>query len=259
MTSEHCRAGFSCSGAALAAWLALAATAGGAVAGPFEDAQAAEKRDNYETAIPIYRSLADKGHAGAQMRLGRLYEVGLGVKPDWLEAARWYGKAADTGDADGVRALSQLGRSWVFRHPGASDAAIYALVETQARKGYSAAQWSLGVMNYRFGAPSPEGRKNAVEAVAWYRRAAERGHPDAQASLAAAYADGTGVTQELVQAYRWYDLAAASIPAPRRRQNFEELRADLIKQRNAVARKMTRAQIAEAQSLAKEWRPKPER
>jgi TPR repeat protein len=259
MTSERRKAGFPILRAALAAWLVLAVMAGTAIAGPIEDAKAAEKRDDYETAIPIYRSLAEKGNVGAQKRLAYLYEIGLGVKPNWLEAAKLYSKAAETGDADAVRTLSQLGRNWVFKYRDTSDAAIYALIETQAQKGYAVAQWSLGVMNYRLGAFSHEGRQNAAEALVWYRRAAEQGHPDSQASLATAYADGVGVPQDRVQAHKWYSLAAANIPARGRHQNFEGMRADLIKQRDALARKMTRAQIAEAQKLAQEWTPKPER
>jgi uncharacterized protein len=114
-------------------------------------------------------------------------------------------------------------------------------------------------MNYRFGASTHEGRQNAVEAVAWYRRAADQGHPDSQASLATAYAEGVGVPQDLVEAHKWYSLAAANIPAPRGRQNFEKLRAERIKQRDALGRRMSRAQIAEARRLAGEWNPKPER
>lgn len=257
MSGRH-KAGFPMLHAALGAWLVLV-MAGTAVAGPLEDAKAAERRDDYEAAIPIYRSLAEKGDVSAQKRLGYFYEIGWGVKPNWLEAAKWYSKAAETGDADAVRTLSQLGRNWIFKYRDASDADIYALIETQAQKGYAAAQWSLGVMNYRFGAPSREGRRNAAEAFGWYRRAAEQGHPDSQASLAAAYANGIGAPEDLVEAYRWYDIAAAGIPAPRRRQSFEGIRADLIKQRDALARRMTRAQIAQAQRLAQEWKPKPER
>src|SRR6516162_2142262 len=104
MTSEG-RKGFPALRATLAAWLLLAVMARTAVAGPVEDAKAAEKRDDYATAIPIYRSLAEKGDVGAQKRLGYFYEIGWGVKPDWLEAAKWYSNAAEAGDADAVRTL----------------------------------------------------------------------------------------------------------------------------------------------------------
>jgi hypothetical protein len=55
---------------AIAAIILVLNFAAPAVAGPYEDADAAERRDDYATAIPIYLSLAEKGHVGAQKRLG---------------------------------------------------------------------------------------------------------------------------------------------------------------------------------------------
>src|SRR6266576_2394466 len=59
-------------------------------AGPLEDATAAERQDDYVTAIPIYRALAEKGVVKAYNRLGYLYYIGVGVKRDWVESAKWY-------------------------------------------------------------------------------------------------------------------------------------------------------------------------
>ncbi len=50
--------------------LMLVSLTGAVRAGPLEDAEAATRRDDYATAIPIYRSLAEKGDVGAQKRLG---------------------------------------------------------------------------------------------------------------------------------------------------------------------------------------------
>ena len=50
--------------------------------------------------------------------------------------------------------------------------------------------------------------------------------------------------QDYVQAYMWYTLVAAQGDA------------DAAKKRDNVAAKMTPAQIAEAQRLAREWKPK---
>jgi uncharacterized protein len=55
---------------AIAAIILVLNFAAPAVAGPYEDADAAERRDDYATAIPIYLSLAEKGYVGAQKRLG---------------------------------------------------------------------------------------------------------------------------------------------------------------------------------------------
>jgi uncharacterized protein len=52
------------------------------------------------------------------------------------------------------------------------------------------------------------------------------------------------VSQDLVQAYKWYSLAAT---------NGDKPAAEL---RDATAKQMTPAQIAEAQKLAQEWKPK---
>jgi TPR repeat protein len=82
-----------------------------------------------------------------------------------------------------------------------------------------------------------------AEAVAWYRKAAAQGTAGAQSNLGAMYANGQGVIQDDIQAHMWFNLAAAG--------GNEKAR----KNRAIVAKRMTRAQIAEAQRLARQWRP----
>jgi TPR repeat protein len=83
-----------------------------------------------------------------------------------------------------------------------------------------------------------------AEAAAWYRKAADQGHAGAQFNLGHLYADGRGVTQDLVQAHMWLNLAAAgSQPGARN-------------ERELVAKKMTRSQVAEALRLARAWQPR---
>ncbi len=81
------------------------------------------------------------------------------------------------------------------------------------------------------------------EAARWYRRAAEQGHAGGQLSLGNMYKRGQGVPQDNVQAYKWLDLAGSRI-------------VSAFLNRDRVAAKMTPAQIAEAQKLAREWKPK---
>jgi hypothetical protein len=52
----------------------------------------------------------------------------------------------------------------------------------------------------------------------------------------------------------WFNLAASRIPASEKKE-----RDNAIEARDFTASKMTPAQIAEAQRLAREWKPKPER
>ena len=85
------------------------------------------------------------------------------------------------------------------------------------------------------------------EAIAWFRRAADRGEPGAQYSLGIMHADGDGVVQDSIEAYKWLSLAAAApYPPPG---------ADASYQRDLVASRMTADQIAEAQRMVMEWKP----
>jgi len=86
--------------------------------------------------------------------------------------------------------------------------------------------------------------KDHAEAVNWCRKAADQGDALAQTTLGWAYASGNGVPQDYVQAHMWFNLAAA--------QGYPEAQMDI----DAVAEKMTLAQIAEAQRFANEWKPK---
>ena len=58
-----------------------------------------------------------------------------------------------------------------------------------------------------------------------------------------AYANGQGLPQDLVQAYMWFDLSAG--------RGYK----DAIQVRETVSRRMTEAQIAEAQKLSRDWKP----
>ena len=74
----------------------------------------------------------------------------------------------------------------------------------QTEAGLAVFQWELGTM-YGRGEDVPQ---DDVEAVKWYRLAADRGHACAQFDLGAMYANGNGVSQDDVEAVKWYRLAA---------------------------------------------------
>ena len=89
------------------------------------------------------------------------------------------------------------------------------------------------------------------EAAKWYRLAAEQGNPTAQSNLGSMYYSGQGVPQDYVQAYMWVDLAASRFPP-----SAIDDRNGAAHNRDIVASKMTAEQLAEAQKLAREWKPK---
>ena len=87
-------------------------------------------------------------------------------------------------------------------------------------------------------------RLDYEEAVKWVRRAAEQGDVGSQLVLAGLYFDGLGVRQDYVMGLMWFNIAAS--------QGSEAA----TESRDMVAKHMTREQIAEAQKLAREWKPK---
>ena len=116
-----------------------------------------------------------------------------------------------------------------------------------ADQGAADARVTLGVM-YATGRGVPQ---DYAEALKWYRKAADQGAADAQFNLGIMYEKAEGVPQDYVQAHKWYNLAATYSPDP----SEGEGRAAALRNRDRVAAKMTPAQIAEAQKLAREWKP----
>lgn len=56
---------------------------------------------NYEHALKWYKLAAEQGEPVAQKAVGVFYEKGYGVKPDLMEAYKWYSLASSAGFADG--------------------------------------------------------------------------------------------------------------------------------------------------------------
>jgi len=104
---------------------------------------------------------------------------------------------------------------------------------------------------YLLGATYEKGRgvaQDFAQAAAWYRKAAGQGDADAQFILGFMYEKGEGVPQDYAQAHMWYNLTASRAPDA-------ETRALAARGREDIAAKMTPDQIAEAQRMAREWKP----
>ncbi len=109
------------------------------------------------------------------------------------------------------------------------------------------AQFNLGVMHAE-GQGVPQ---DYVQAIKWYRLAAEQGEARAMFNLGVSYAEGQGTDQNYILAYMWFNLAA-----PRFLPNEADRRRVALHNRDLTASRMSREQIAEAQRMAREWRPK---
>jgi len=126
----------------------------------------------------------------------------------------------------------------------------YRLNKSLAERGSPVAQSNLGLMYYHSRGVS----QDYAEAMKWFRKAADQGDADAQYSLGLMYAIGKGVPQDYVLAYMWLNLASTRDSAweKEKRDKAEENRKNL-------ASKLTPAQIADAQKLAREWKLKKEK
>jgi len=109
-----------------------------------------------------------------------------------------------------------------------------------AEHGNIRAQALLG-FSYANGLGVPQ---DDIEAAKWYQRAADRGDDIAQYNIGIMHQNGQGVPRDLVGAYMWLDLAAM--------RGHQGAAMD----RDRLAKSMTAAQIAEAQELARKWKPK---
>ena len=87
-------------------------------------------------------------------------------------------------------------------------------------------------------------RKDYAAALWIFRPLAEQGNPSAQNNLGVMYAIGNGIPQDYVEAHKWANLAAAQ--GNKVAEKFMD----------SIAARMTSDQIAEAQRLAREWKPK---
>ena len=83
-----------------------------------------------------------------------------------------------------------------------------------------------------------------VEAVKWYRKAADQGHASGQLGLGQMYYFGEGVAKDKVEAYKWFLLAGA--------QGHELAEKSIA----ATEKTLTPGQRTEAQKRAREFKKK---
>jgi TPR repeat protein len=156
-----------------------------------------------------FEMAAAQGHAGAETRLGEIYERGdAGVKRDDAQAAIWYVKAAAQGFA---RAQTDLASLYVNGHGVTQDnVQAMAWYHKATMQGYARAQADLGGM-YLKGQGVPH---DYTKAMLLFHQAAAQGSGGGQFGLGLMYANGYGVTRDYSQAVSWYQKAVLQAEAP---------------------------------------------
>ena len=218
-------------------------------------------RAEHDTALKELRPLAEKGDVKAQYLLGTTYYQNPGATIDdmrlnYQEAAQWLRKAAEQGSAEGQAAMGWLYEKGHGVSPDILEASRW--YERSAKQGLAEAQYSLALL-YHLGRGV---NQNDDLAEKWYLLAAEQGHVCAQNNLGGLY-ESRILTLEIliktttykrgdplkdkkyerayIEAYRWYSIAASN-----------DLKK-AIKNRDDLEPKLTRAELAEANKLAREW------
>lgn len=201
-------------------------------------------------AITLYHQAAAQGNAEAMRRLGDIHAIGGPINRynrypagaqciavDLPEAARWYVKAAEAGDALAQEqlAIAYLAGLGVDPDPVQAERWLEAIgKERRAHAVFYLADQYL----YGRGDVVPQ---DLAKGAHYTLIAAELGHPPGLAQLGALHEHGTGVEQDDVKAYA-YALAAHDQGFPIEDQQFA----------NQVATfqaRMTEAQQAEALQL----------
>jgi len=150
-----------------------------------------------------YRKAADQGNATAQLNLGVMYDNGQGVAKDERQAAEWYRKAADQGNATAQRNLGFMYESG--KGVAKDERLAVSWYRRAADQGNATAQLNLGVM-YDNGRGVAKDERQAVE---WYRKAADQGDAIASNNLGFFFEGGSGgLRQDYVEAARLYEAAA---------------------------------------------------
>ena len=190
------------------------------------------KRNDFARAAKELRPLAEKGNAEAQYRVGLMYEYGKGFPQDKVQAVNWLRKSATQGHiqaqveiavilatGDGVPQDDKQAVEW-FRKA--------------AEQGNVIAQYNLGLLY----AKGQGIARDDEQAIAWFRKSADQGYTGAQYKMGLAYEYGEGVPKkDPVRAYANYAIAA------------REGNQEYIEHRDAIARKLSAAQLREAKAM----------
>jgi TPR repeat protein len=186
---------------------------------------------------------AEQGYVPAQAELGESYldeSKGSGRPRDYGNADRWLRLAAMQGDAE---AQFWLGTGYKQGSLGAIDfREALTWLRKAAQQGHPYAQFCLGQM-YEDGEGVPE---SDVIAARWYRKAADHsptwlgGVSEGASRLVDMYREGR-LPRDDVQAYMWSAIVDSSLNPP----TDEDIKK--------ISRRMSKAQIAEAQRRAEDW------
>jgi uncharacterized protein len=186
----------------------------------FQDGNGVPQND--ALAAKWLRKAADQGDADAENNVGIMYRMGEGVERDKEEAVRWYQKAAKQGNAkamfnlgtsyyngDGVAIDDVTSYAWFLLAQEAGDSSADEALQRAASER-AAEPWAAFVKVAQMHETGDLMPKNSVEALKWYRKAADAGDPQAAVKVTSLLlVSGRDLTQEeYAEAHRRCEAAA---------------------------------------------------
>ncbi len=185
------------------------------------------------------RLAAARGETVAQYVVASRFAEGKGVPQNWEEAGRWYARAAAQGHAPAQYRLAVL----FERGQGVEKDPARARVwyTRAADQGNVKAMHNLAVA---MSGPDATPDDHAI-AAEWFAKAAEHGLADSQFNLAIFYENGLGLNRNVVEAYKWYSLAA------------NQMDVESAKRRDLLKPQLDEKALPAADKAVKTWRPVP--
>lgn len=133
---------------------------------------------DYDQARKLFMIAAKSNNPVAMYNLGHLYNYGLGVPRDDVQAATWYNKAANLGSMSAKNSLALFYAKELGDIPVDKEKA-FKLLNISACQGYAVAQNNLGIL-YSDGTNGLS--KDYVKAYAWFSVAFHNGFKEADIS-----------------------------------------------------------------------------
>lgn len=162
------------------------------------------RKDRFE-AVKWYRAAAHRGHAKAQLRLGLMKMFGRVLKTNLEEALIYLRTAARQGNVEAMYFVGLL----LFQNPHVSFR-TFPLRNTDKvlRAGSNGRISRVPYSEVKRRRPGQCSTNNSDSAANWLRKAANRGHADAQYLLGRLHATGQVVAKDQTEAMKLYRQAA---------------------------------------------------
>ncbi|CAF3806421.1 unnamed protein product [Adineta steineri] len=163
-----------------------------------------------------HESLGKTDPSAADVVMGHKYEHGdIDIKQNYEQAARYFAKAANQGNAEGMYNLARLTDrglgvnkdskfATTLLEQAAAQSAEHPKFKGLTNVGVAESEHSLG-LRYAEGVFV---QKNLSTAAQWYQRAVDHGSAEAPNNLAILYQNGTGVEKNLEKAKQLFELSA---------------------------------------------------